>query len=240
MLQQWLKMVRHRRFAGFFCPALISSAAVGVAMLVGCTSRMTPALPALSAAHRHTPTFAAVARTLSHFPIRCRHTLFATLKLHHRQISMIGRLDIISATDFKLTAADEFGRLLFLVRRRSAHATKVQAGTGVPDQLAADIAQDVVIALLPPRHLSPRSVWRVLPHFHAVRLSYTDELKNIHHDLFTGRQGYLRYADITLTNHQHLQVRYTRYNAAGCPRTLWIRQRHEEWLLILDFTGSHG
>ena len=241
MLQfkRWLKIVRRMWAAGFLRPVLVSSIAVGMAVLPGCSSKMPPVLPALPVV-RHTPTLAAVARSLCRIHTHCRCTFFATLKLQHQQISMIGRLNLISATNFQLTAADEFGRMLFLVRRRPGHPNTVQAATGIPSRFALAIAQDIVISLLPPAHSSSPLLWRVLSPLHAVRLSYTDALGHIHHCLFTGSEGYLRRADITLANHQCLQVLYSRYNATGFPRKLWIRQPAQGWLLMLDFTGSHG
>ena len=237
--KKWMPAIRRNWCAPFLHQSLISAVAVGLMMLVGCISRTVPALPTLPSAGRHTPAFAAVAHFLSHMPARCRRTFYATLKLPHQQISMIVRLNLISATSFQLTAADEFGRLLFLVHRRPSHPDLVQAAAGIPHRLALALAQDVVIALLPPVRRSPRSVWRVVPNLHAMRLSYVDELGNVHHGLFTGRQGHLRRADIILTSHQRLQVLYTRYNAAGHPLRIYLRQRHKGWLLILDFTGSH-
>jgi hypothetical protein len=233
----WNQNVRQIGGGRFLRLTVIGSTAMALALLAGCRSKMAPVLPALPAA-RHTPTYAAVAHTLSRFHARCRRTLFATLKFQHQQISMIGRLNLISATKFQLTAADEFGRLLFLVRCGPAHPHTVRVAAGIPDRLAIAMAQDIVIALLPPAQESPHFVWRVLPLLHVVKLTYHDELGNIHHCLFTGSQGYLRRADITLTNHGCLQVLYTRYNAAGFPRKLWIRQPDAGWLLMLDFTGS--
>ncbi len=235
----WMPAIRRNWCAPFLHQMLISAVAVGLMMLVGCISRTAPALPTLPSAGRHTPAFAVVAHFLSHMPARCRRTFFATLKLPHQQISMIGRLNLISATSFQLTTADEFGRLFFLVHRYPSHPDLVQSANGIPHHLALAMAQDIVIALLPPVHLSPRSVWRVVPNLHVVRLSYIDKLRNVHHCLFTGRQGHLRRSDIILASHQCLQVLYTRYNAAGHPRRLYLRQRDEGWLLILDFTGSH-
>ncbi|NNM87946.1 MAG: hypothetical protein HKL95_05455 [Phycisphaerae bacterium] len=210
---------------------------MGLALLPGCRSNMAPVLPALPAA-RHTPAYAVVAHTISRMHVRCRRTLFATLKFQHQQISMIGRLNLISTTNFQLTAADEFGRLLFLVRRRPAHPNTVQAAAGIPGRFALSMAQDIVISLLPPAHGSRHFVWHVLPSLHAVKLTYRDELGNIHHGVFTGSHGYLRRADIRLPHHGCLQVLYSRYNATGFPRKLWIRQPDAGWLLMLDFNGS--
>ncbi len=223
----------------FFRLAIFGSAIVGMTLLAGCISTAAPPLPTLPAASGPAPSFAAVALALARLPTRCQRSFFATLKWRDHQISMIGRVNLTGASNFQITALDEFGQLLFLVRQQPAHAVTVRAAAGFPRRFAVAIAQDIVIALLPPQQPLAHSALGTSDHLHSVRLSYTDRLGNTHHCMFVGRQGHLRRADIALPDHRRLQVLYTRYNAAGWPGTLSLREPDNGWLLMLNFTGSY-
>lgn len=188
------------------------------------------ALAACQAPGRPVESTAPVEAALQRWPREGKRPFFTTIHALGKRITASGVLDFHNAHDFRLTAVNEMGAVLFDARRNWAGITVLRTLPGLDSKIVETLLQDFSLALRTPATLDGMLAEG---DYHVVRATDPrgDKLKW----KFTPA-GQLAWLEVQRGVFDTLRGQYRTYNAAGMPRDLVLSRPARGYTAYFTFT----
>jgi uncharacterized protein len=208
----------------------MASALAAICMLWGCA---TPAPPAYEPPNLPAPSAAAVNQSLADFPRSFNREFFASLKVGDHEWTMVGRLNVQSPENFRLTCASELGTLIFDAVAKSSDIKVTKIVSGLDTRLPLNICRDLQYALS-----MPPSAAGLICLQHTAQLQVHNSAGNDRTYIFAGASGQLQVCFIDRATGGRLEVHYMDYDSRGEPRELLLWDPHGGYLFTVNFTDD--
>ncbi len=177
-----------------------------------------------------------VRQVLLQFPAHFRRSIFATLHVSGHAFNVVGQWTVENSDHFSFAAVTEIGRLVVHFRQSGKKISIQQIAARFPRHSALRLCGDLHLILTGPVSAAADiNQLQIQPHDTILRVSSRTGWRGKLY--FSGTDGRLQFARWT-QGRRVVTIRYRRYNSAGHPQRLILRDQQAHFSMTLDFTGE--